>query len=316
MQADPRVITQLNERMGKDGAIQFSEGLGGLTLIHLHGQGAHAGSAAAVYQHGAHVVHYQPAGHQPVLFMSDASAFAEGQPIRGGIPVCLPWFGPHADDADKPAHGFARTRGWKVRETGLTDDGDPYVTLVLKHDSATLAIWPHHFVAIMTITLNDALHVVLEMKNLNVPSGDGSDAFTFEAALHSYFAVSDVRQIAVDGLAGVTYIDKMDQAKRKQQGDEPFRFTQETDRVYLATDATCSFADEAWGRRIVVEKSGSKSTVVWNPWIDKAARMPDFGDEEWPGMVCIETANAADDAITLRSEESHTMSLTLRAQQM
>ncbi len=312
MQADPKVITQLNERMGRDGAIQFLEGQGGLTLIRLHGQREHAGSVAELYQHGAHITHYQPAGQHPVLFMSEKSDFEVGKPIRGGIPLCFPWFGPNAEDANKPAHGFARIHRWKVRDTGLTDAGDPYVTLSLKDTAQSLELWPHHFVATLTVTLADTLHVDMMVKNLNQPGED--DAFTFEIALHTYFKVGDVKNIAITGLKGVDYLDKVDEAKRKTQSDEPIRFTQETDRVYLNTQSNCALTDADLGRQIAVEKSGSDSTVIWNPWIAKAARMPDFGDEEWPGMVCIETANAAENAVNLRSGESHTTSVILRPQ--
>jgi glucose-6-phosphate 1-epimerase len=132
--------------------------------------------------------------------------------------------------------------------------------------------------------------------------------FTYEAALHTYFHVSDAREVEVTGLEGVEFIDKVDAGTRKQQGAEPLRFTGETDRVFVQTTAPVTLHDPGMKRRIVVEKTGSLTTVVWNPWIAKSAAMADFGDDEWPGMVCIETANAGENAVTLAPGAVHLMS--------
>ena len=125
-------------------------------------------------------------------------------------------------------------------------------------------------------------------------------------SLHTYFTIGDIRKTQLGGLSGRSYLDKMDGAKKKVQ-EGPIRFSGETDRVYIETPDAVTVKDEAMNRKITVSKENSLATVVWNPWIEKARRMPDFGDEEWPGMVCVETANAAEHAITLQAGERHVM---------
>ncbi len=251
---------------------------------------------AHIYTHGAHVAHFQPCGQKPVLWMSAKSWFEPGKPIRGGVPVCFPWFGPGRDPSapQTPGHGTARLQEWKVERT--TSNG-----LVL---GLTLASWQMQF----TVEIGAALAMTLDVRNA------GSAAATFEEALHTYLAVGDIRQVSVEGLENTDYLDNTVGLARKRQGAEPIRFAGETDRVYLDTRATCVVNDPVWKRKLIVEKSGSDATVVWNPWIAKAKAMPDFGDDEWPGMLCIETANCKQHAVTLASGAMHTMRAVVRVQ--
>ncbi|HVW86124.1 MAG TPA: hypothetical protein VHB50_15650, partial [Bryobacteraceae bacterium] len=136
----------------------------------------------------------------------------------------------------------------------------------------------------------------------------------FEEALHSYFAVSDVREVSVSGLEGTTYVDKTDAFRSKSQPDEPLKIGKETDQVHLNTTATCVISDPLWNRRIVVDKTGSNTTVVWNPWSEKSAAMADMGPDEWGGMICVESANAAENAVTLEPRSSHTLGVTIRVE--
>ena len=291
---------RLNAKLAVADGAHFEPGQGGLTRIVL--RSPHA--TAHVYQHGGHVTHFQPHGKPPVLWMSQRSAFEAGKPIRGGIPLCFPWFGPRADHPEAPAHGFARTSNLKVRSLERTERG-VQLTLVLDWTPRTFDIWPHAFSLVYRIHLTDRLELALTVSN------HGQQAMRFEEALHTYFAVGDIHRTTVTGLEGATYIDKMDQLAVKPQGPEPIRFTGETDRVYQDTTSACMIHDEAGARRIEVAKAGSKSTVVWNPWIEKARRMPDFGDDEWPGMLCVETANVAQHAIELQPGDSHTLEATI-----
>lgn len=253
-----------------------------------------------VYDHGAHVWAWQPEGAEPVLWMSANSAFETGQPIRGGVPVCFPWFGPGRSGDLQPAHGFARLNEWQLVEDEHTDDGG--LRVVYRIDNS-IAIsephFPHQYSAQYTVVFGNH-DLVLELAVTN----DGSEAFSFEAALHTYLSVGDVRQASVAGLDGAEYLDKVAGEWRTQSGD--ITITAETDRVYLSADDV-TLDDPTLGRKLLVSKEGSANTVVWNPWVDKAAAMPDFGDDEWPGMICLEAANALDDAITLAPGESHTM---------
>ncbi len=284
---------QLNERFGIDGRVAFEPGPGGLILARLTA----AGASAAVYLHGAHVAAYAPAGQRPVLFMSGCSRFADGQPIRGGVPVCFPWFGKRADDPDAPQHGLARLRRWDVVATRELDDGTVRIELATQVDP---------FAVVHRVELGAALTMSLIVRNAS--AGEAS----YTAALHSYFAVSDIRQVEVTGLEHAAYRQF---GAEHRQGEAPIRFEGETDRLYTNTPATCVLHDAGWARRIVVSKEGSRSTVVWNPWVDKARALPDFGDDEWPRMLCIETANIAENAVTLGAGAEHTMAARVEVEQ-
>ncbi|MEQ1860150.1 MAG: D-hexose-6-phosphate mutarotase [Chthoniobacteraceae bacterium] len=278
----------------------FAEGSGGLTVLDI----ATPLARARIFIHGAHVAEWTPAGAQPVLFMSAASHFAPGKAIRGGVPVCFPWFGGRAGHPDSPAHGFARSVEWGVESLVREDDGTISVSLILADSDATRAHWPHAFLVRHRIRVGTALEMTLEVTNRDTAP------FAFEEALHTYFAVSAVQSVEVHGLEGAEFIDKVGGVARKRQPAEPLRFTGETDRVFPNTTATCVLHDVA--RQIAVEKSGSATTVVWNPWIAKAKAMADFGDDEWPGMACIETANSGEDTITLAAGAKHAMTARIR----
>ena len=289
-------LDELNYHFGLGGVVEFGRGPGGLTQASVNAPGG----TATVLLHGAHVTGYRPAGGEPVLWMSRRSWFEPGKPVRGGVPVCFPWFSSTGPAADSPHHGFARLREWEVESTGL--DGDlAEITLVLLADDDTRRYWLGQFELRLRVTVSETLSVSLEAENT------GGEAFTITEALHSYLAVSDIRGVRITGLAGAEYVDTVGETTRRRQGDEPIRFAGETDRAYVNTESACVLDDPGMGRRITVAQSGSASTVVWNPWSAKAARMPDYGDDEWPGMVCIETANIYDNAVTLAPGEAHTM---------
>ena len=231
--------------------------------------------------------------------MSKKSLFAPGKAIRGGIPLIFPWFGPNQADSKLPAHGFARTRLWELRSV-TREAATVKVELSLGPTSETRQLWPHDFDLRFSVTVGPALEMSLSVGN------SGSEPFRFEEAMHTYLAVDDVRNVKIQGLAGREYIDKVQGGKIFRQGAESISIVGETDRVYLATPDAVTVT-EATGREIVVSKEGSDATVVWNPWIAKAKAMADFGDDEWPGMLCIETANAASHAVTLAPGEQHLM---------
>jgi glucose-6-phosphate 1-epimerase len=259
-------------------------------------------ATAEIYLHGAHLTHFQPQGAKPVLFMSAESQFDPTKPIRGGVPVIFPWFGPRAGAPESPMHGFARIRSWKLESSDVQSDGRVRVVLGLASDPSTLLnLWPNAFGLRMSFWIGRSLEMELEVTNA------ANQPWTFEEALHTYLRVGDAREIAIDGLDDVEYIDKVDALKRKKQPAGALRIAGETDRIYVDTRSTCTIHDPVLGRTITVEKENSTSTVVWNPWIAKARAMPDFGDEEWPGMVCIETANVGAGAIRLDPGQSHRM---------
>ncbi len=282
-------------------SVTLAEGEGGLPVVRV----ATAVATGEVYLQGAQVTAWTPAGSDPVIWVSGAARFAVGEAIRGGIPICFPWFGAGREPGlAPPAHGFARLVGWRLIDA--TDDAGA-VTLTLRLTDADVAglpaaaAWPHPFTATYRVTFGRELAVALTVENT------GDAGVSFEEALHTYLAVSDVRATAVVGLNGAPYLDKTAGAtpeRMTQRGD--VTFGGETDRVYGSVGSVV-VRDDAAGRSVGVTKEGSANTVVWNPWVEKAAAMADFGDDEWPMMVCVETANVLDDAVVLAPGERHTM---------
>jgi glucose-6-phosphate 1-epimerase len=282
------LVADLERRFGAPGVLRIDEGRGSLPRVSVTSDLA----TAEIYLHGAHLTQWQPRGARPVLFMSEESLFEPGKPIRGGVPVCFPWFGPKPDS---PAHGFARIREWDLESCKVEPGGSVRAAFRLESDESTLGL---------TFTIGRTLEMVLEVR--------AKAAFTFEEALHTYFAVGDVRQVTVEGLENTDYLDKVESFQRKKQPAEPIRIVGETDRVYLNTRTPCVVRDPAVGRTLTIEKEGSGTTVVWNPWIAKSKAMADFGDDEWPRMICVETANVGDGALRLEAGGSHRMRVHIR----
>ncbi len=293
-------IRALNAQFALTGQLCFRVGENGLPMAQIDNGLA----TAEVYLHGAHITTFQPQGIEPVLWMSPLAQFQHDKAIRGGVPVIWPWFGPHATDSDKPQHGFARTAEWQVNATKALADGGTQLQLGLSDTPATRALWPFAFGLSLTITVGAELHIELTSRNA------GEQSFIVGAALHSYFCVGDIADTHVNGLQNCNYIDQLDGNQVKQQ-NAAVRIAQEVDRIYLDTDAVCVIYDEKQLRHIHVKKSGSRSTVVWNPWVEKAKAMSDFSDAGYRQMMCIETANAADDVRTLMPGETHTLSQTI-----
>jgi glucose-6-phosphate 1-epimerase len=280
------------QRFALPGAAQIVAGRGGLPMVQVQSPAA----SGAVYLHGGHVAAWKPAGFEEVLWLSAKSHWDAGKPIRGGVPVCFPWFGPRPEAS---AHGTARLQSWDL-ESIRQEVAGVTVCLRLQDDDSSRGFWPHAFLLRQRVTFGAELRMALELTNT------GTATLTAEEALHTYFAVGDVRQVRILGLSGVDYLDKTDNARQKrQQGD--ITITAETDRVYLNTVSAGTVEDPGKGRRIVISKENSRDTVVWNPWIAKAKAMPDFGDEEWPGMLCVETCNVAAHGVTLAQGQTHVM---------
>ena len=279
---------------------RLESGRGGLQRLVLDG----AGGEVHVYTHGANVTHFQPQGERPVLWLSAHSAFESGtpgKPIRGGVPICFPWFGPKPDS---PIHGVARLLEWRIAAVEVVGSGLRAV-LTLGANDYTRAHFAGAFDLQLAVTADRTLGLELRVRNTGV------EAFRFEEALHTYFAVGDVRRVTLSGLEGATYVDKTDGGARKTVGNEPLAFSAETDRVFPGVEGSITIHDPEWQRRVLVGRSGSRTAVAWNPWIAKAKAMPDFGDDEWTGMVCVESANALDDAVTLAPGAQHTLTTTI-----
>ena len=275
------------------GRVLFTEGNGDLARLQINT----SHSNAEIYLHGAHITHFQRPNEAPILFMSQLSRFQEGLPIRGGVPVIFPWFGSREGEA---AHGFARTQVWDLREVAQVARGAVCLRLTLP-DSPSAALFPK-FKCEYCVTVGETLAA-----ELTVANATEDQDFTFEMCLHSYFHVGDIGAASVTGLKGVDYLDKTENFARKTERAEHIKIAQETDRVYLDTAHPVEIHDSKLQRRIRIEKTGSLSTVVWNPWIGKAQQMPDFGNEEFRQMLCVESGNVGENRITLPAGKSCTM---------
>lgn len=285
-------------------SVRVEEGQGGLRRLVVRT----AQAEAELYLQGAHVTHFQPRGQKPVLFMSGKSWFESGKPIRGGVPICFPWFGARQDGRSGPAHGFARLLEWELTSAEQAGDGTVEIGLRLVPTEATRAGWDGEFAAEYRVRVGATLGLELRVRNV------GSNPMRVEEALHTYLAVSDVKQVTIEGLAGTSYLNTVGTLRTETEGPAPIRITAETDRIYLDTQATCIAHDPGWQRRLVVEKTGSNTSVVWNPWIAKAKAMPDFGDDEWPSMLCIETCNVRQNALTIAPGQSQALGAIIRVE--
>lgn len=294
MSAEP--IETLNARFAVPGHLRFEEGPGGLQVARI----ANAHAEAMVSLSGGHVMTWAPRGEAPVLWLSGHASFAPGKSIRGGVPICWPWFGPHEREPGFPGHGFARTVPWTVEGAEALADGSIRLILALAPSDATRVQWPHASRVTNAVTVGRDLGISLVTRNL------GAEPFVLGEALHTYFAVSDVRQAPIFGLEGCRYLDKVAGGEVRTQAG-PIVIGSEVDRVYLGTTADCTIDDTGLGRRIRIAKEGSRSTVVWNPWEAKATKMGDFGPEGYLGMVCVESGNALEDVVIVPAGGEHAL---------
>lgn len=279
-------IDALNASFGQGDALHFLAGPGGLTQAVLRAEGAEA----RVMLQGAQVIHYQPVGQEPVIWVSDGATYLTGKSVRGGVPVCWPWFGATTDG--RPAHGFARNLEWQVAGAGI-EAGEVCLTLELLPSESSRTFWPHDFRLALEVRLGATLRMTLETEH----RGDAPCEIT--QGLHTYLRVGDVREAAILGLAGTPFLDKTRGMIRDVQQEEALRLTGETDRVYLDTLAEVIVEDPVLRRRLHVRKDGSRSTVVWNPWEEKAGAFPDMRADEYRHMLCVETTNAGEDRVLL-----------------
>jgi glucose-6-phosphate 1-epimerase len=283
----------LNARFGLPGKLRVQDAAPGLPVIEVTAPDA----MARIAVQGGQVLEWQPRGHKPVVWVSKAAVYQAGKGVRGGVPVCWPWFGALEG---KPAHGFVRTRMWEVRETREDLADTVVVRLGIKDDESSRAMWNHAFDLELIVTVGAALKIELLTRNT------GDTPFAISEALHTYFRVGDINQAQVSGLEGTTYLDKVrDFAQAVQTG--PITFSGETDRVYVNTEVDCLIRDPALGRNIRVAKSGSVSTVVWNPWTEKEKGFADMAAGEYRDMLCVETANAGPEEIVIQPAGKHSL---------
>ena len=274
-------------------------------------------ATATVFIQGAQVTHFQPRNAAPILWSSDHCQYRTGQPIRGGIPICWPWFGDldrnptavqqhvQTDSVAPPNHGFVRNQDWQCDEISIVDADTTRVVFSLAISDNDEPLWPHACDLKLIITISSELTVDLSVTNKSL------DTLHFTSALHSYFSVNTIENVKISGLDGSSYIDCLDDWQRKKQLG-PLSISQETDRIYVTEQSTISI-EEAKRPSIVLDAKGSNSTVVWNPWIEKSKRLSDYGDLDYQHMLCIETANVLDDSVALGPNQQHSLAVSISA---
>jgi len=295
-------IDTMNASFGIDSNLSFVLGENGIPVACID----NSLCSAEISIYGAHILSYNPAGFDDLLWVSKKSIYKDGTPIRGGIPICWPWFGSHPLSSSYYSHGFARRKPWQVIATKVTLDGAVQITMLLDGPAVPSIGWPIPFRAELTVIAGSSLTVSLKTY------GCAESEFLISNALHTYFSVSDISAVSVEGLAGCEYGDDVDNRKIKKELDV-ITFNSEVDRNYRNTTADCTIIDTGKKRKIIISKKGSATTVVWNPWIEKSFAMADFGDEEYREMLCVEAVNAFNDTITIKPGSVHEITQVIRA---
>ncbi|MDX8413781.1 MAG: D-hexose-6-phosphate mutarotase [Mariprofundales bacterium] len=292
-------LQALNAEFAITDEVHFIHGEGGLPVaVVSNGLGK-----ASIALQGAHLLSFQAKGEQPLIWMSDDATFAPGKSLRGGIPICWPWFGPHSSDSSLPGHGPARTNLWLPTATASLNDGTTRISFTLEQTKTVRKICAHPLQVQLHITVGSELSLTLETTNL------GDTPYMLGDAFHTYFRVGDLRQVQISGLEGCRYLDKVDNMTEKEQLGS-LSITSETDRIYLDTKGKCTIVDPVMQRRIIINSAGSASTIVWNPWLTLANTMGDLGENGYLKMLCVETANAASDCIHLAAKATHCLTTT------
>ena len=291
-------IAKLNHLFGITNQLKFEVDANGLVMVNIDNEFAEA----SLCLQGAHLLSWIPKMQKPVIWLSDNAIFSKNKSIRGGVPICWPWFGAHQTEKKYPAHGFARTQEWKPVESLVMPDGRTCFTLQLFPNEITQQFWKYEFELRLQVIVGKKLEMILITKNMS------DQVFSIGQAFHTYFNVSNINQVSVQGLENVTFIDALEDWKRKSESD-PITINAEIDRIYLDAGDDCIIKDLEFMRSIRISKTGSKSTVVWNPWIEKSIRMGDMGEDGYKNMVCVETTNATEDVVSIAPGEEHQMSV-------
>lgn len=290
-------IEKLNTDYAIAGQLTFIEGKGGLPMIQI----SNSKARALVSIYAGQVLSYKPNDEpEDLMFLSEKAYYQAGKAIKGGAPICWPWFGADPEGLGRPGHGFVRNRLWNVVSTAITTEGDVKVTLGLIDTPETQEIWPYSFTFTQEITIGSSLNLAL------ITSNTGAKPFTITQAFHTYFKIGDISQTRILGLEGCNYIDKVDNSAQKQQTGA-ITINAEVDRIYLAVQSMLVIDDATLKRRIRITSKGNKTAVVWNPWEKISADMADLEDTDYQRLVCVETTNAATDVVEVAPNSSYSL---------
>jgi glucose-6-phosphate 1-epimerase len=292
-------VAELGRQFGIPGVAKVSAGNGAMPRVQITSSLAEA----EMYLHGAQVTGWKPARAEEVLFLSSQSRWEEGQAIRGGIPICFPWFRGKADDPKAPAHGVVRTTAWQL-EAIVENESGVTVTMFTESNERTRRWWPGEFHLVHRARFGSELRLELECSNT------GRTPLRFEEALHTYNRVADVHYVRLQGLEGVAFLDNVDSNHEKTQGSD-MAVVAQTDNAYLNTEKAVDLLDPGMHRRIRLKKVNSLNTVIWNPWREGALGMRDLGDGEWTHFLCVEASNILNSAIHLEPGQKHTLTAVI-----
>ena len=286
-------IEQLNRDFGIANQLEVVAGQGDLPMLKISNRNA----TALISVYAGQVLSFQPVAQaEDVLFVSQQSAFAEGKAIRGGIPVCWPWFGPDPKGLQRPNHGFARNHVWQLLNTEAVDDGETQVSLQFTQSNKKETTWCKPFKLMLDITVGSSLHLKLTTFNL------GDKAFSITQAFHSYFKVGNTELVNVLGLENCDYFDKLDQGAQKTQKGV-VAITKEVDRVYVEAHNDLQILDPVFQRRIHIHSPDTSTAVVWNPGAKTIKKMADLDNDEYRQFICVEVGNLAFDQVKIEPGE-------------
>lgn len=287
-------------------SIKITSETNGLQFIEIDNSLA----VARIALQGAHVDWWRPkSAKHDVLWLSSNARYESGRSIRGGVPICWPWFGKHPTDDSFCVHGFARVIPWKLLESSQLKNGATKLILKMLPTDAVTKQLTYPFELVLTIIVGESLYMNLKTTNLS------DNPFMISEGYHTYFYISDIENIKVTGLENSLYTDKIDNFNRGIEKSS-ITFKAEFDRVYSNTSNDCYIEDEKFNRVITIKKSNSNSTVVWTPWKEKAKNMGDMGEEnEWRRMVCVETANTFENSVMIYPKLSHSIATEYSVQE-
>ena len=282
-------IEQLNSDYGIEGQLKFIKGSGGFPFIQICNRSA----TALISVYAAQVLSYRPTEEdEDLLFLSSKSYYDDGKAIRGGIPVCWPWFGDNAVGLDRPSHGFVRNGLWTVAGTEATTAFETKVRLKFPENAHNDHCWQQAFDLELEISVGDSLTLDLMTRNT------GEQSFSITQAFHTYLRIGNIGQVRIIGLEGAVYTDKLDDDRQKRQTGT-LTVWEEVDRIYMNVQNELIVVDAAFKRRIKITAADSKSAVVWNPWTKKSAVLPDLDDGDFRHFICVETGNIAGNVVEL-----------------
>jgi len=288
----------LSQKFSIKNHLQFVEGVAGFTFINIQSPLCEA----TVSLHGGQVIAFKPRHtSQDLLFVSDNAYYQSDKAIKGGCPICWPGFAQHPTYTQLPFHGFVRNKIWQVDSTALNEKDEIEIILSMSDSESTRSIWPYAFKLKQKIILAEQMQIDLLTENT------GQHIFEITQAIHTYFNIGDIQKVSVGGLDKKRYLDKVENfSESTQQGD--ISFNSEVDRIYIDVNNQITIDDPVYNRQIKISNTNSHTTVVWNPWQKISQDSADLTDDAYQHFVCVETANAAKEVISIGPGENRRLS--------